>query len=299
MSDYQSTKKGPSMQVRASSQPQHSTVSGSLQQQPLSPSNPAQHSASQPVLEARDISKTYRQAGKDGIITDALSHITFSVARGEFVGIMGPSGSGKSTLLNCISTIDEPSSGQVLIDGTDIVGMNARQLSTFRRDKLGFVFQDSNLLDTLTCYENIALTLTIKHTPAHDIDTRIHAFAQRLNVAQVLDKYPYQISGGQKQRIAAVRATIGNPQLILADEPTGALDSKSAAQLLQTFESMNNMGSTILMVTHDPVSASYCQRIVFLKDGVVEQELTRSSDDRSAFYAQIVKSSAEIEGGIA
>ncbi len=236
------------------------------------------------VLEALGLTKTYGRGGRE---TRALDHVSLCVENGEFLGIMGPSGSGKSTLLNCISTIDRPTTGQVIMGGRNTVTMNSKQLAAFRRDQLGFVFQDSNLLDTLTCYENIALALTIRHTPTKEIRPRITGLTDKLGISEVLNKYPYQVSGGQAQRVAAVRACVGKPALILADEPTGALDSRSAAQLLETFEFLNRMGSTILMVTHDPISASYCSRIIFLKDGKIVHELSRGMDTHQNFLLRI------------
>ncbi|WP_165045079.1 ABC transporter ATP-binding protein [Adlercreutzia sp. ZJ138] len=260
-------------------------------------------SAEAPVLDVRNITKRYgaRFGRKHGgnnqeSATMALDGVSLTVVRGEFTGIMGPSGSGKSTLLNCISTIDRVTQGQIIINGTDITSMDSRRVAAFRRDELGFVFQDSNLLDTLTCFENIALSLTIKHTPAREITQHVQAVAATLDIADVLDKYPYQISGGQKQRVAAARATVGSPHLILADEPTGALDSKSAAQLLRTFELMNARGATLLMVTHDPMSASYCTRIVFIKDGKLWGQIERKGKSRGEFYRDIVNVTAKLGG---
>lgn len=251
------------------------------------------------VLEAHDLVKTYvhrEEAGNGG--THALDHVNLSVAEGDFLGIMGPSGSGKSTLLNCLSTIDKPTSGSVRIGTADIGSFNASQLACFRREQLGFVFQDSNLLDTLTCYENIALALTIKKTPAREIEPRVRRTAKLLSIEDVLDQYPYQVSGGQAQRVACARATVGSPHLVLADEPTGALDSRAAAQLMQTFDLLNRMGSSILMVTHDPVSASWCSRIVFIRDGRLWGQIERGDKVRETFYADIIEVVAKLgEGG--
>lgn len=202
---------------------------------------------------------------------------------------MGASGSGKSTLLNCISTIDTPTAGHIVVDGQDICKLKSKKLSAFRREKLGFIFQDFNLLDTLTAFENIALALTILGTPAGEIETRVNNVAKKLNITDVLSKYPYQMSGGQKQRVASARAVVTNPQLILADEPTGALDSKSARMLLETFDKLNeDLSATILMVTHDAFSASYCQRIVFIKDGKIFTELNKGDASRKEFFSQII-----------
>ena len=251
------------------------------------------------VVEVRNVSKRYGvQGGKrsDASVTQALDGVSFAVGSGEFVGIMGPSGSGKSTLLNCLATIDAPTSGQIVVGGRDVTALRGRGLSAFRRDELGFVFQDANLLDTLTAYENIALALTIQKVPARDIDARVRAAAAQLGIADVLGKHPYQMSGGQKQRVAAVRATVTSPSLVLADEPTGALDSKSAVQLLESLAYLNELGSTILMVTHDATSASYCGRIVFIKDGRLYGELRRQGAARSVFYHKIADVVADMGG---
>ena len=241
--------------------------------------------AGSPILSVRSIEKVF---GSRDSVTHALAGVSFDVAAGEFVGIMGPSGSGKTTLLNCVSTIDTVTSGHIIVGGRDITGMSKRQLAKFRRDDLGFIFQDSNLLDTLTGFENISLALTIKGEPTRAIPGKVNAMAARLGVDGVLQKYPYQMSGGQKQRVAAARATVTRPHLVLADEPTGALDSKSARQLLESLAHLNERGSTILMVTHDSFSASYCNRIVFIKDGGLYGELRRNGTERSAFYRRIV-----------
>lgn len=202
---------------------------------------------------------------------------------------MGPSGSGKTTLLNCISTIDAVSAGKILINDRDITQLNSKQLESFRRDELGFVFQDFNLLDTLTAYENIALALTIQNVPASKIDAAIRAAAKTLGITDVLQKYPYQMSGGQKQRVASARVLVKNPSLILADEPTGALDSKSSRMLLESFEQMNQeLQSTILMVTHDSFTASYAHRILFIKDGRLFNEIVRGNASRREFFNQII-----------
>ena len=217
----------------------------------------------------RNIEKVF---GSRDSITHALAGVSFDVERGEFVGIMGPSGSGKTTLLNCVSTIDVPTGGSILVGGRDITGASKRQLAKFRRDDLGFIFQDSNLLDTLNGYENIALALTIKHESPANIPAKIEAIAKNLGVEDVLKKYPYQMSGGQKQRIAAARAIVSDPKLILADEPTGALDSRSAQIMLETLEMMNTqMNATIMMVTHDAFAASFTNRVLFIKDGTLLQ----------------------------
>ncbi|MGI6229843.1 MAG: ABC transporter ATP-binding protein [Tractidigestivibacter sp.] len=230
--------------------------------------------------------------------TRALDGISFGVEKGELVAIMGPSGSGKSTLLNCVATIDRPTSGSVLIGGVDASHMRARELAQFRREQLGFIFQDSNLLDTLTCRENIALPLTIGRTPAAEVDERVERIAGSLGVTKVLEKYPYQVSGGQKQRVAACRAMVAGPTLVLADEPTGALDSKNSRVLLERFETMNQQaGVTILMVTHDSFAASFCQRVLFIRDGRLFTEIRRGDSSRREFFDRIMEVVATIGGG--
>ena len=227
--------------------------------------------------------------GNRGNVTKAVDDISFTVTQGEYIGIMGASGSGKTTLLNCISTIDSATAGHIFIRGQDVTQLKAKELSRFRREQLGFIFQEFNLLDTLTAFENIALALTVIGTPAKEIDGRVHNVAKRLEIDSILGKYPYQLSGGQQQRVASARAMITNPSLILADEPTGALDSRSARMLLETFRMMNvQFGATILMVTHDAFSASYCKRILFLKDGAIFHELNRGKQDRRTFLNQIL-----------
>lgn len=239
-----------------------------------------------PILNVEKVEKYY---GGKSCLTKALDQVSFQVNRGEFVGIMGPSGSGKTTLLNCISTIDTVSAGKILINDRDITQLNSKQLESFRRDELGFVFQDFNLLDTLTAYENIALALTIQKVPASKIDASIRAAAKTLGITDVLQKYPYQMSGGQKQRVASARVLVKNPSLILADEPTGALDSKSSRMLLESFERMNQeLQSTILMVTHDSFTASYAHRILFIKDGRLFNEIVRGNVSRREFFNQII-----------
>ena len=239
------------------------------------------------VLEVKNIEKYY---GNKSNLTKAISGISFNVAEGEFVGIMGASGSGKTTLLNCISTIDRVTAGTILINNQDITKLKGNKLNKFRREELGFIFQDFNLLDTLTAYENIALALTIQKVNPHEIDKRVKEVAEKLNISEILNKYPYQISGGQKQRVASARAIITNPKIVLADEPTGALDSKSARQLLETFESLNqNLGATILMVTHDAFTASYADRIIFIKDGKIFNEIIKGKDTRKEFFEKIIE----------
>ena len=239
------------------------------------------------VLKVENMEKYY---GNKGNVTKAVDGISFDVEKGEYIGIMGASGSRKTTLLNCISTIDRVTSGHIFIDGMDVTKLKGRHLSKFRREQLGFIFQDFNLLDTLTAYENIALALTIMKTPAKEIEDRVRSIAERLMITQELPKYPYQMSGGQKQRVASARAMVTDPSLILADEPTGALDSKSARMLLDSMETMNaQMHATILMVTHDAFTASYCKRILFIKDGKIFNELVRGRDSRKEFFDRIIE----------
>ena len=239
------------------------------------------------ILSVRNIEKYY---GSKGAITKALNHISFDVQKGEFLGIMGASGSGKTTLLNCISTIDKVTSGNIIVQGKDVTNLKGSALSKFRREQLGFIFQDFNLLDTLTAYENIALALSIQNVPAREIEKRVRQVAAQLNIGHILEKFPYQMSGGEKQRTASARAIITEPSLILADEPTGALDSKSARMLLDSLVHMNDsMGATILMVTHDAFTASYAKRILFIKDGEIFSELVRGTDSRREFFERILQ----------
>ncbi|ALP89625.1 MULTISPECIES: ABC transporter ATP-binding protein [Clostridium] len=238
------------------------------------------------ILKVENIEKYY---GNKDNITKAIDNISFRVEKGEFVGIMGPSGSGKTTLLNCISTIDNVTTGSIAIDGDDITRLKGRKLEIFRRDKLGFIFQDFNLLDTMTAFENIALALTIGGKKGKEVESLVKKAAESLGIEEVLSKYPYQMSGGQKQRVAAARAIVNNPKIILADEPTGALDSKSAKMLLNSIEKLNKeLEATILMVTHDAFTASYAHRILFIKDGKIFNELVRGEDTRKDFFNKII-----------
>lgn len=238
------------------------------------------------ILKIEQIEKYY---GSKASLTKALDNLSLTVEKGEFTAIMGASGSGKTTLLNCISTIDRVTSGHIYVDGTDITRLKGNALNQFRREQLGFVFQDFNLLDTLTAYENIALALTIQNVPAGSIEGRVRNVAKELGVGDILHKYPYQLSGGQKQRVACARAIITEPKLVLADEPTGALDSKSAKLLLERFCHLNeNLGATILMVTHDSFTASYAGRVIFIKDGRLFHELNRGADSRKEFFGKII-----------
>ena len=238
------------------------------------------------ILKINKVEKYY---GSRSSLTKAIDSISFEVNKGEFVAIMGASGSGKTTLLNCISTIDKVTSGHIFVDGEDITKLRGNNLNKFRREELGFIFQDFNLLDTLTAYENIALALSIQNVKASEIDRRINKVAKELDIKDVLKKYPYQMSGGQKQRVASARAIITNPKLVLADEPTGALDSKSAKMLLQRFDYLNKeLDATILMVTHDAFTASYATRVIFIKDGKIFNELHKGADSRKEFFDKII-----------
>lgn len=247
------------------------------------------------ILKVDDIQKYY---GNKGNVTKAVDHINFSVEKGEFVGIMGPSGSGKTTLLNCISTIDSVTSGHIIVDGNDITELRGKKLSAFRREKLGFIFQDFNLLDTLTAHENISLALSISGIKPFEIKKRVENIARSLNIEDVLEKYPYQMSGGQQQRVAAARAMVTNPAIVLADEPTGALDSRSSQMLLTILEELNEkLLATILMVTHDAFTASYCQRILFIKDGKIFNEIHKGQKTRKEFFEEIIDVVSLLGGG--
>ena len=238
------------------------------------------------ILKIDKIEKYY---GNKSNLTKAIDNISFSVNKGEFVAIMGASGSGKTTLLNCISTIDKVTSGHIYVAGDDITKLKGNELNRFRREELGFIFQDFNLLDTLTGYENIALALSIQNVPVKLMDKKIEDMASRLNIKHVLKKHPYQMSGGEKQRVASARAIITNPKLVLADEPTGALDSKSSRMLLESFNYLNTeLKTTILMVTHDAFSASYASRVIFIKDGKIFNELVKAEKSRKEFFDEII-----------
>ena len=250
------------------------------------------------LLEVTNLKKIYTTRF-GGNKVQALNNVNFSVEKGEFVAIMGESGSGKTTLLNILATLDKPTSGDVLLDGKSLGHLSDKEISTFRRKNLGFVFQDFNLLDTLTISENIALALTINKVPAGEIDGRVREMAGKLNITDILDKYPYQVSGGQKQRCACARAIINQPKLILADEPTGALDSHSSQALLSTIQSINeSLDATILMVTHDAFSASYANRILFLRDGAIFTEILKGSDSRRVFFEKILDVLTMMGGGV-
>lgn len=239
-----------------------------------------------PLLCVDHIEKYY---GNQGSVTKALDQVSFAVYSGEYISIMGASGSGKTTLLNCISTMDTVSSGHIILDGKDITTINPEAIATFRRDSLGFVFQEFNLLDTLTLEENIALPLTISEIPPNEISAKIQCFAEKLQISDVLNKFPFQVSGGQKQRCAIARAVISNPKLVIADEPTGSLDSHASSILLEILSKLNQeCSTTILMVTHDAFCASYANRILFLKDGRIFNELQKGEKTRNIFYHEIL-----------
>lgn len=238
------------------------------------------------ILEVKNLKKYY---GSHGNITKAVDGISFDVLEGEFVAIMGASGSGKTTLLNTISTIDTVTSGNIYLDGVDITTLKEEELADFRRENLGFIFQDFNLLDTLTIEENIALSLIINHEDILSVDKKVDDIAKKLGISEILDKFPYEVSGGQKQRCACARALINEPKLILADEPTGALDSKSSRMLLETMDEMNErLHATILMVTHDSFSASFCKRVIFIKDGKIFNEILKGEKTRKEFFNEIL-----------
>ncbi|MHC9537331.1 ABC transporter ATP-binding protein [Dellaglioa sp. BT-FLS60] len=246
------------------------------------------------VVSAKNVKKVYGKNKEKK--TEALKGISFSVEQGEFIGIMGASGSGKSTLLNLLSTLDLPTSGHIEINNQDISKIRGDKLSDFRAQQIGFIFQSFNLLDNLTAAENITLPLSLQNASVAKYEERIDDLTKTLGIDDVLGQYPTELSGGQKQRVAAVRALVHNPAILLADEPTGALDSKSAKSLLSTMESLNKKDQvSILMVTHDAVSASYCQRILFIKDGKIGQELIQGTKSRTEFYQDILNELAKVE----
>ena len=248
----------------------------------------------QPILLAEHLEKTY---GGRGSTTYALRDLSLAVEPGDFVGVMGASGSGKTTLLNCLSTIDRPTGGRIVVDGREVTALKGRELARFRRERLGFIFQDCNLLDTLTAFENIALALTILGRPPRDIEGQVLDTARLLGIEGVLSRFPYQLSGGERQRVAAARAIITDPALILADEPTGALDSRSARLLLERLALLNReRESTILMVTHDAFTASWCRRILFIRDGTLFRQLERGEEDRRSFFGRIMAVVAQLGG---
>lgn len=247
------------------------------------------------IMEVRNVKKVYGSKS-GGSESNALNGVSFSVVKGEFLGIMGPSGAGKSTLLNVISTIDSPTSGTISIGGKSFLNLNEDELSLFRRKQLGFIFQDYNLLDTLTLKENIILPLSLSKEDVTVMEAKLKKISSILNIEDILGKYPYEVSGGQKQRTAAARAIITEPEIIFADEPTGALDSKSSTELLNNLTSLNqNNEATIVMVTHDAFAASYCNRIIFIKDGILDTELERTGS-RKEFYNEILSTLAMVGG---
>lgn len=239
------------------------------------------------IVEVKDVKKVYGKSNEKQ--TEALKDISFSVEKGEFVGIMGASGSGKSTLLNILSTLDLPTAGTVAIDQKDVTKLRGNQLADFRSRAIGFIFQEFNLLENLTVRENIAIPLSLQGVRPREIKERTEKVAARLSITETLDKYPSQISGGQKQRAASARALITQPAILLGDEPTGSLDSKSARDLLDMMEELNQKDAiSILLVTHDPAAASYCRRILFIKDGVIHQEVKREGKSRETFYREVL-----------
>ena len=251
-----------------------------------------------PILQVSDLKKIYttRFGGQQ---VQALTSVNFAVEPGEYVAIMGESGSGKTTLLNILAALDRPTAGEVFLNGKPLSGIRERDLAAFRRSHLGFVFQDFNLLDTLTVEENIGLALSLNHTAPRTVQERVRDVAQKLGITDILPKFPYQISGGQKQRTACARAMVAGQSLLLADEPTGALDSKASKNLLEIMSTMNqDMGATILMVTHDAYSASYAKRVLFLKDGRVFNELLRGERGRPVFYHEILDVLAALGGDV-
>lgn len=248
------------------------------------------------ILTIENISKYY---GNKSNLTKAISNISMNVDKGEFIAIMGASGSGKTTLLNVISTIDKVTSGHIYIEGQDITKLKGNDLNRFRREELGFIFQDFNLLDTLTAYENIALALQIQNFKAKAIEQQIKVVARKLDIEDILNKYPYEMSGGQKQRVASARAIVTNPKLVLADEPTGALDSKSSKMLLERLQRLNqDYQTTILMVTHDAFSASYASKVIFIKDGKVFNQFNRGEATRKQFFDKIIDVVSLIGGDV-
>ena len=246
------------------------------------------------ILQAVNIQKYY---GSKENLTKAVDRISFQVKKGEFLGIMGTSGSGKTTLLNCISTIDTVTGGHIYVEGRDITKLKGSELAAFRGRKLGFIFQDFNLLDTLTARENIALPLSVSGTRPAEIERKLEQIAASLNISDILGKFPYEMSGGQQQRVAAARAVVSDPAIVLADEPTGSLDSGSSRMLLNRISDLNRrLGATILMVTHDAFTASCCRRILFIKDGKLFHELRRGEDSRAEFFTKILQVVSELGG---
>ena len=247
------------------------------------------------VLECRRLSKVY-DAFKGAQAVKALNNVSFKVEQGEFIGVMGPSGSGKTTLLNILSGIDDATSGEVFINGQDILTMKKDELALFRRKNVGFIFQDFNLLDSLTVRENIGFPLTVDRVKPKVIDDKVEELLKFLDLKEVENSYPYNISGGQKQRTASARALVADPKIIFADEPTGNLDSKSSKSIMEIFTKINKeRNSTVLMVTHDPFAASFCKKIIFIKDGMIILEIN-SNENRKEFFDKIIEAQAVIGG---
>lgn len=247
------------------------------------------------IVTMKHVSKVY---GKKNNIITALNKVDLTVSEGEFLGIMGPSGAGKTTLLNILATIDEASSGDIIVDGVDLFNMTEKQLTAFRRNNLGFVFQDYNLLNTLTVKENILLPLALAKMNIKELEMKVEQVANKLGIDPLLEKYPYEISGGEKQRTAVARAIITKPSLILADEPTGALDSKASTELLENLDHLTKEDqATILMVTHDSFAASYCSRVIFIKDGKFFTELVKGNKSRKEFFSKILDVLSVLGGG--
>ena len=248
------------------------------------------------MLEVNNLKKIYttRFGGNN---VQALTNVCFTVEEGEYVAIMGESGSGKTTLLNILAALDKPTSGEVLLNGRNIVEIKEREISAFRRDNLGFVFQDFNLLDTFSIQDNIFLPLVLAGKSYDEMSRRLQPIAQKLGIRDILNKYPYEVSGGQKQRTAVARALITEPQLILADEPTGALDSRATDRLLRLFEEINDDGQTILMVTHSVKAASHARRVLFIKDGEVFHQLYRANMSEDEMYGRIADTLTLLQKG--
>ncbi|MCI8680199.1 MAG: ABC transporter ATP-binding protein [Oscillospiraceae bacterium] len=247
------------------------------------------------LLELENVTKTYG----GGAEAPAVDGVSFRLPRGSFWAVMGPSGCGKSTLLNMISTIDRPTAGRIRLGGQDLARIPDRDMARFRRERLGFIFQDYNLLDTLTLGENIALSMTLQGRPREEIPLQVRELARRLEIEPLLDKFPNQVSGGQRQRCACARALAARPDLLLADEPTGALDSRGAGNLMETLASLNGaLHVTVLMVTHDALSASWCEKILFMGDGRITGEMDRAGRERRAFFLDILDHMAAMAGGV-
>lgn len=247
------------------------------------------------ILEARNIVKTYGELNQEGSTT-ALNDVTLSINKGEFIAIMGPSGSGKTTLLNVLSGLDKPTSGEVMIGNQEISGISGDELALFRRRQLGFVFQDFNLLDSLSVKENIILPMALEKKTASEMDEKVQSLANIFGIESILNKYPYSISGGQQQRVAVSRALVNEPSIVLADEPTGNLDSKSATDIMECFERIvKELSTTVLLVTHDVFAASYCKQVIFIKDGMIHSHIVRK-ESRKEFFDQIMDNLAILGG---